>query len=98
MHWHIFLKFHRKSTIRSNLIVQIPADVYTFMFLCDLINFFVLMFGFSAFSVRLTIWNILPKWLFKKKKKNENQLDTKVCCSNDSSKFNLHLFSSHKFV
>lgn len=32
-------------------IVQIPADVYTLMFLCDLINFFVLMFGFSTFSV-----------------------------------------------
>ncbi|XP_055298732.1 piezo-type mechanosensitive ion channel component-like isoform X4 [Sitodiplosis mosellana] len=38
------------STIRCNSIVQMPADVYTFMFLCDLFNFFVLMFGFSAFS------------------------------------------------
>ncbi|XP_031619192.1 piezo-type mechanosensitive ion channel component-like isoform X2 [Contarinia nasturtii] len=38
------------ATVRSNSLVQIPADVYTFIFLCDLFNFFVLMFGFSAFT------------------------------------------------
>lgn len=28
------------------------ADVYGYLFLCDFINFFVILFGFSAFGVR----------------------------------------------
>ncbi|KAL5279172.1 hypothetical protein ACFFRR_003664 [Megaselia abdita] len=43
------------STIRNffNNIVnkaRLPTDVYAFMFLCDFINFFVLLFGFTAFG------------------------------------------------
>lgn len=45
------LFFQRKSSSVCSSIVRIPADVYTFIFVCDLINFFVLMFGFSTFSV-----------------------------------------------
>lgn len=30
---------------------RLPTDVYAFMFLCDFINFFVLLFGFTAFGV-----------------------------------------------
>lgn len=30
---------------------RLPTDVYALMFLCDFINFFVLLFGFTAFSV-----------------------------------------------
>lgn len=30
---------------------RVNADVYTFMFLCDFINIFVVVFGFSAFGV-----------------------------------------------
>ncbi|XP_065355463.1 piezo-type mechanosensitive ion channel component [Calliphora vicina] len=29
---------------------RLPTDVYALMFLCDFINFFVLLFGFTAFS------------------------------------------------
>lgn len=31
---------------------RLPTDVYSFMFLCDFINFFVLLFGFTSFGVR----------------------------------------------
>ncbi|KAL1491500.1 hypothetical protein ABEB36_012089 [Hypothenemus hampei] len=31
---------------------RIAADVYTFMFLCDFINFFVLLIGFSSFGTQ----------------------------------------------
>ncbi|XP_049305409.1 piezo-type mechanosensitive ion channel component isoform X4 [Bactrocera dorsalis] len=36
----------------SNLLSKsrLPADVYALMFLCDFINFFVLLFGFTAFG------------------------------------------------
>lgn len=30
------------------------ADVYTLIFLCDFINFFVILFGFSSFGVSAT--------------------------------------------
>lgn len=30
---------------------RLPTDVYSFMFLCDFINFFVLLFGFTSFGV-----------------------------------------------
>lgn len=43
----------RNAKKRHKADFQIRADVYTPMFLCDLVNFFVLMFGFSAFSVSL---------------------------------------------
>lgn len=29
---------------------RVSADVYTYIFLCDFINFFVLLFGFTAFG------------------------------------------------
>lgn len=41
----------RNAKVRHKADFQITADVYTPMFLCDLFNFFVLMFGFSSFSV-----------------------------------------------
>ncbi|XP_057662863.1 piezo-type mechanosensitive ion channel component isoform X19 [Diorhabda carinulata] len=31
---------------------RVTADVYSFMFLCDFINFFVILFGFSAFGTQ----------------------------------------------
>lgn len=31
------------------------ADVYGYLFLCDFINFFVILFGFSAFGVSLRL-------------------------------------------
>lgn len=31
---------------------RVTADVYSFMFLCDFINFFVILFGFSAFGAQ----------------------------------------------
>ncbi|XP_058977404.1 piezo-type mechanosensitive ion channel component isoform X1 [Musca domestica] len=33
---------------------RLPTDVYALMFLCDFINFFVLLFGFTAFSSKLS--------------------------------------------
>lgn len=30
---------------------RLATDVYALMFLCDFINFFVLLFGFTAFGV-----------------------------------------------
>lgn len=30
---------------------RLPSDIYAFMFFCDFINFFILLFGFTAFSV-----------------------------------------------
>lgn len=30
---------------------RVTADVYAYIFLCDFINFFVLLFGFAAFGV-----------------------------------------------
>lgn len=30
---------------------RVTADVYAYIFLCDFINFFVLLFGFTAFGV-----------------------------------------------
>lgn len=30
---------------------QVSVDVYAYMFFCDFFNFFVLIFGFSAFGV-----------------------------------------------
>lgn len=30
---------------------RVNADVYTYMFLCDFFNIFVVVFGFSAFGV-----------------------------------------------
>lgn len=30
---------------------QVSVNVYTYMFICDFFNFFVLIFGFSAFGV-----------------------------------------------
>lgn len=32
------------------------ADVYTFIFMCDFVNFFVILFGFSSFGVSLKIF------------------------------------------
>lgn len=32
---------------------RVNADVYTYMFLCDFINIFVVVFGFSAFGVSI---------------------------------------------
>uniref|UniRef100_A0A1A9WMD8 Piezo-type mechanosensitive ion channel component n=1 Tax=Glossina brevipalpis TaxID=37001 RepID=A0A1A9WMD8_9MUSC len=31
---------------------RLPSDIYAFMFFCDFINFFILLFGFTAFSSR----------------------------------------------
>lgn len=33
-----------------------PVDMYTYMFLLEFINFFVLVFGFSTFAVSLKFW------------------------------------------
>ncbi|XP_075153442.1 piezo type mechanosensitive ion channel component isoform X2 [Haematobia irritans] len=33
---------------------RLPTDVYALMFLCDFINFFVLLFGFTSFSSKLS--------------------------------------------
>jgi len=30
---------------------RLATDVYALMFLCDFVNFFVLLFGFTAFGV-----------------------------------------------
>lgn len=32
---------------------QVSVDVYAYMFFCDFFNFFVLIFGFSAFGVSI---------------------------------------------
>lgn len=44
-----FTNFFRKLLTMAN---RVSADVYTYIFLCDFINFFVLLFGFTAFGVR----------------------------------------------
>ncbi|XP_037894241.1 piezo-type mechanosensitive ion channel component isoform X3 [Glossina fuscipes] len=31
---------------------RLPSDIYAFMFFCDFINFFILLFGFTAFTSR----------------------------------------------
>ncbi|XP_074025276.1 piezo type mechanosensitive ion channel component isoform X1 [Leptinotarsa decemlineata] len=31
---------------------RVPADVYTLMFLCDFVNFFVILFGYSSFGTQ----------------------------------------------
>lgn len=61
-----FTKFFRKLLLQVN---RVTVDLYVYIFLCDFINFFVLLFGFTAFGVssccgtgRLmcfhrTIWN-----------------------------------------
>ncbi|XP_055299196.1 piezo-type mechanosensitive ion channel component isoform X28 [Sitodiplosis mosellana] len=42
-----FTNFFRKLLKMTN---RVSADVYTYIFLCDFINFFVLLFGFTAFG------------------------------------------------
>lgn len=34
---------------------RVTVDLYLYIFLCDFINFFVLLFGYTAFGVRLPI-------------------------------------------
>lgn len=34
---------------------RVTVDLYTYIFLCDFINFFVLLFGFTSFGVGFTI-------------------------------------------
>lgn len=45
-----FTTFFKKLLKLTN---RVSADVYTYIFLCDFINFFVLLFGFTAFGVRI---------------------------------------------
>lgn len=42
---------------------RLPTDVYSFMFLCDFINFFVLLFGFTSFGVRLFFYTLEKKMI-----------------------------------
>ncbi|XP_031619369.1 piezo-type mechanosensitive ion channel component isoform X2 [Contarinia nasturtii] len=42
-----FTNFFRRLLKMTN---RVSADVYTYIFLCDFINFFVLLFGFTAFG------------------------------------------------
>ncbi|XP_055851574.1 piezo-type mechanosensitive ion channel component isoform X3 [Episyrphus balteatus] len=47
---HKYLSSYRKFFINLIKKTRLPADVYALMFLCDFINFFVLLFGFTAFG------------------------------------------------
>lgn len=38
---------------------RVTADVYAYMFLCDFLNFLVVIFGFAAFGVCLAIFRSL---------------------------------------
>lgn len=48
---------------------RVSADVYTYIFLCDFVNFFVLLFGFTAFGVRSNFYILEhikyhSKWIY----------------------------------
>lgn len=43
-----FTKFFKRLLLQVN---RVTVDLYVYIFLCDFINFFVLLFGFTAFGV-----------------------------------------------
>lgn len=47
-----FTNFFKKLLKLTN---RVSADVYSYIFLCDFINFFVLLFGFTAFGVSVLL-------------------------------------------
>lgn len=51
-----FTKFFKKLLLQVN---RVTGDLYVYIFLCDFINFFVLLFGFTAFGVSVWVsgWN-----------------------------------------
>jgi hypothetical protein len=52
-YFSLICNFSRKLLPSHRTALRKPVDVYTYMFLCGFTNFFVLLFGFSQFVVRI---------------------------------------------